>query len=353
MSIGAQGKRWCFTINNPTEEDKFWENDALLNDSFQYLILQEEVGEHGTPHIQGFCILKNKKRGTWLQAHASARGHYEICRGTNQQAADYCRKDDTHKENGLRFEWGHLPERKAAPKHSERLQEAMEEIELVKTGYKRPADIGASSLLMSGFVPAYKLLTQTTMGPYRPDLKIITIIGPPGCGKSYTLYNHFPTAGRAIYGNGGLWWSNPTSDVLLIEEFNGQIPLQKLLQLLDPYPQQIEIKGGMAPLCARVIAITSNVTPDKWYKSETDAPDSDFAQKRNLAIQALYDRLGFAHTTGRQIRKNAYYLEPSIEEGSDEPYEVQIQAIREWLSEKMDDICEDLGAWYTHPSEDD
>lgn len=337
-NIRAQGKRWCFTINNPVDADRFWENEDFLRDTFQYLILQEEVGEHGTPHIQGFCILKSKKRGTWLQAHASERGHYEICRGTDQQASDYCRKDDTHPQGGLRFEWGSLPQRTAAPKHSERLQEAMEEVELVKSGYKRPSEIGASTLLMSGFVPAYKLLTQTVMGPFRPDLKIITIIGPPGCGKSFALYKHFPSAGRALYGNGGLWWSNPTSDVLLIEEFNGQIPLQKLLQLLDPYPQQIEVKGGMAPLCARVIAITSNVTPDKWYKMDEGTGD-DPTSKRNLALQALYDRLGYAHTTGRQIRQNAFYLEPSIEEGSDQPYEEQIHAIREWLMEKLALIC--------------
>ena len=349
--MNAQGKRWCFTINHPTSADSFWENEAFLRANFQYIVLQDEIGEQGTPHIQGFAILKTKKRGTWLQTHCTRRGHYEIARGTNQQAADYCKKDDTHQPDSLRFEWGQLPERAAAPKHQERLQEAMEEVEILKAGYKRPAEVGASTLLMPGYIQAYKLLTQTAMGPWRPDLKIITIIGPPGCGKSYSLFKHFPNAGRACYGNGGLWWSNPTADVLLIEEFNGQIQLQKLLQLLDPYPQQIEFKGGMAPVCAHVIAITSNVTPDKWYRV-SDFDTADDSGKRSLSIQALYDRIGFAKDE-KQIRNNAFYLAPEIQEGEDQPYADQIQAIREWLMDQLDQICSDLGPWYTPPSMDE
>ena len=46
-----QSKRWCFTINNPTDDDKFWENDEQ-REHLEYLIVQQEVGEEGTPHYQ-------------------------------------------------------------------------------------------------------------------------------------------------------------------------------------------------------------------------------------------------------------------------------------------------------------
>ena len=100
-----QAARWCFTINNYTDDDKFWEDDdkkALL----KYIIVQHEVGENGTPHIQGFLILKKRNRMTWLKSNINSRTHWEIARGSDQQAADYCRKDDTHPEGTLRFEWG-------------------------------------------------------------------------------------------------------------------------------------------------------------------------------------------------------------------------------------------------------
>ena len=34
---------------------------------------------------------------------------------------------------------------------------------------------------------------------------------------------------------------------MVFEEFAGQIPLQKMLKLLDPYPMALEVKGGMRP----------------------------------------------------------------------------------------------------------
>ena len=62
----TQCKRWCFTINNPTDDDMFWE-DAEHQEQFSFLAVQYEVGEQGTPHYQGFVILKRKNRLTWLK----------------------------------------------------------------------------------------------------------------------------------------------------------------------------------------------------------------------------------------------------------------------------------------------
>ena len=73
-------KRWCFTINNPTDADKFWENGEQQSE-LEYLIVQEEVGENGTRHYQGFLILKRKNRLTWLKNNLNSRAHWEKTRG--------------------------------------------------------------------------------------------------------------------------------------------------------------------------------------------------------------------------------------------------------------------------------
>ena len=85
----AAATRWCFTINNYTDEDKFWENEEQ-REMIKYLIVQHEVGAQGTPHLQGFLILKKKHRMTWLKSNINGRAHWEKARGTDQQAADYC-----------------------------------------------------------------------------------------------------------------------------------------------------------------------------------------------------------------------------------------------------------------------
>lgn len=96
--------RWCFTLNNPTDQ----EEDHIshwLDEHAQFGVFGREVGAGGTPHLQGFVILKQAQRLSYLRRHVSARAHYERARGTSQQARDYCRKD------GNFSEFGEFPER--------------------------------------------------------------------------------------------------------------------------------------------------------------------------------------------------------------------------------------------------
>lgn len=200
-------KRWCFTINNPTEADVFWndlESTGLVQDKqVDYLILQEEQGEkEHTKHYQGMIIFKDKLTLARLKK-INARAHWEVMRGTPEQARDYCRKDDTY-TGGLRYEYGKIPEREPAPKAAERLAAAAEELDSLKVAYKRPSEIPSMTLMQCGFLPAMKELTADILGPYRPKLRIITLIGPPGSGKSYCIQKFFPQHGRCIVGNNGV-----------------------------------------------------------------------------------------------------------------------------------------------------
>ena len=322
MPQETQVKRWCFTINNPTERDRFWESPDAL-EQLSYIIVQEERGENGTVHYQGFLILKKRNRVTWLKRNMNERAHWEKTRGTDKQAADYCRKDDTHVPGGLRFEHGKPPREK-----KDKEQDAEEMLEQIKAGYKRPTDIPAEILCTRNFISAYKLLTTDVLGPYRPNLKIITLVGPPGCGKSYLINYLFPDCARLIMGNAGFWWQNPCSKVGCIEEFAGQIPLQKMLNLLDPYPQSLEVKGGTRPCLFEVIFITSNSCPEDWYKNKV--PGMPEEAKRQDALLALYDRLGYHPSWhhGALERTCGHYLEPP-QLGAITPE--WIQETRRWL----------------------
>lgn len=298
-------KRWCFTLNNPTEVEQFALNniDQLEGPSLQYIIWQTERGENGTKHIQGFLILKKQQRLSWLQKHISARAHFEVARGNNKQASEYCKKDDTY-TGEYRYEWGELPVTQVK-KRDERLQEAAEELDTLKEVYKRPAEIPSMTLMQCGFIPAMKEITADILGPYRPNLRVITMVGPPGTGKSYCIQKHFPNHGRCICGNSGTWFQNPCAEVMVFEEFCGQIQLQRMLQYLDPYPHALEVKGGMRPAMYTTVVITSNTRPEGWYKG-----DEGFTGKRNDAILALYDRLGYSTGYYVPVRDCGVYLEP-------------------------------------------
>lgn len=316
----AAATRWCFTINNYTDEDKFWENDEQRAE-IKYLIVQHEVGAQGTPHLQGFLILKKKNRMTWLKSNINNRAHWEKARGSDQQAADYCRKDESHPDGSLRVEIGQLRTGTRRLEREDLEDCCIEEMEQVRDCFKQPRDIAVQALMKPGFIAAYNILTSDATGPYRPKLKIITLIGRPGTGKSFTINALFPKIARAQYGNGGLWWVNPCEQAAVIEEFNGQIKLQQMLKLLDPYPMSLEIKGGYRPALFETLFITSNTAPSGWYKAEENSEG-----KRSDALAALYDRLGYV----RLERTCGHYLEA--------PGTLTIVQTRRWFMQNVKHI---------------
>ena len=203
-----------------------------------------------------------------------------------------------------RWRWGTLKECQKRRSREELEETVIEEVDDLKKKFKPAAEINSQVLARPGFLAAYNALTADMLGVYRPNLKIVTMVGPPGTGKSFAINTLFPKAGRAIIGNGGTWFANPTSTVMVFEEFAGQIPLQKMLKLLDPYPMALEVKGGMRPAMYTLAIITSNTRPDGWYRNEEQDG------KRSDALLALWDRLGFSNGTNRCYRTCGTYLEP-------------------------------------------
>lgn len=88
-------RRYVFTINNYTEE----EESAIftlpdVEPSVKGVGAGREVGESGTPHLQGVLFLNAPKRLGAVKAFPGMqRAHLEVMRGTVKQAEDYAKKD--------------------------------------------------------------------------------------------------------------------------------------------------------------------------------------------------------------------------------------------------------------------
>lgn len=88
-------RRWCFTLNNPTLEER----DVLANLPAVYIVYGEEIAPTtGTPHLQGFVIFSRTYRRTQLCGILQA--HWEAAVGTSVQASTYCKKDGNFVERG-------------------------------------------------------------------------------------------------------------------------------------------------------------------------------------------------------------------------------------------------------------
>lgn len=120
MVRDAPAKRWCFTLNNYQPPELTAILDSL--DNFDYLVYGRERGENNTPHLQGFFVLKQKKRLNAIkEIPGFARAHLEKTRGTVDQAVAYCKKD------GDFDEFGELPQTQGSRTDFETLKEWIKE----------------------------------------------------------------------------------------------------------------------------------------------------------------------------------------------------------------------------------
>lgn len=88
---------YCFTINNYTNDD--CAQVILLSDIARYTLVGFEVGEQGTPHIQGYAYFTNALSRSSLSKKID-RASIRKAKGTPEQNYDYCTKDGDYWESG-------------------------------------------------------------------------------------------------------------------------------------------------------------------------------------------------------------------------------------------------------------
>ena len=85
----SPSKHWVFTLNNHTLENV---NEILESSSIKRLSCQEEIGESGTPHLQGYLEFVTKKRP--ISVFKNFKAHWEKCKNIKAAIA-YTQKEDT------------------------------------------------------------------------------------------------------------------------------------------------------------------------------------------------------------------------------------------------------------------
>lgn len=104
----SRAKNWCFTINNYNDSDVLKLETMYEHGHFAYIVFGREVGQNGTPHLQGFVQIKKKLRLNQVKCLISPRAHLEIMlpNSTALAASTYCKKDGDFVELGERVDKG-------------------------------------------------------------------------------------------------------------------------------------------------------------------------------------------------------------------------------------------------------
>jgi hypothetical protein len=92
--------RVCFTLNNPDQEEidqiqKWFEED---NNGLKFGICGQEIGESGTPHLQGFLHSKEDRKKCGINfwknlLPGGKRAHFEGAKGSDEDNEKYCSKE--------------------------------------------------------------------------------------------------------------------------------------------------------------------------------------------------------------------------------------------------------------------
>lgn len=90
--------RWCFTLNNHNEED-ISSIVPVLREKAKLFVIGDEVGENGTPHLQGYVEFLKKVRP--LSLFDTNKIHWTKCRGNRDSNIAYCSKDKVLFTHGM------------------------------------------------------------------------------------------------------------------------------------------------------------------------------------------------------------------------------------------------------------
>lgn len=89
----------CWTFNNYTPETLIKARGAVGVAGIKYICWGIEVGEQGTPHLQGYMQVNHDKYARLQKVMGTC--HMEKQKGDSKQAVDYCKKDGDFSEFGV------------------------------------------------------------------------------------------------------------------------------------------------------------------------------------------------------------------------------------------------------------
>jgi len=246
---------WLFTINNP---DGLIDINDFKGDA-RYLIYQEEIGEDThTHHLQCYVEMKTQKSMLAMKKYFP-QAHWDIRKGTQEQAIAYCSKSDTN--IGGPYEFGTKSVEKGHRSDLDALKADIMKGDSIKQ---------ISEKYFSDFIRYHKGI-ERFIGLHGAKktwkCPITVVIGESGSGKSYYVQNTLLKDYHTYWKDGSMWWPfyEGTENAVVFDEFVGCWNPYEFNRMYDPTPYSVQIKGGNMPFLAKKMVVISNYHPKSWW----------------------------------------------------------------------------------------
>jgi len=272
--VMSRAKRWCFTLNNYASL-----LDPALWEKVSYLVYQEEIGESGTTHLQGYIEFSDPRTLATVRALDGLAGaHFEVAKGSPEQNQNYCRKEEGR--IGGPYEFGELSKG----------QGARNDLVVVRDAIRRGATVG--DLYEEHFAPfvryerAFLNFKRFCQVPRNFKTFVILLVGTPGTGKTRFAYKLMDYLGPSRFivaspKGSGLYFDQYMGETsCLIDEMDGHVMTPTFFNgLCDRYPFTVPVHGTAGlQFVSQFLILTTNYHPKFWWK-------------RGVNLEALYRRI--------------------------------------------------------------
>nr|QRI44123.1 MAG: replication-associated protein [Cressdnaviricota sp.] len=244
----------CFTLNNWTQE----EYDRIASLECRYLVIGKEVGEQGTPHLQGYIEFNGQKTLRTLKKMLP-RCHIESRKGTPKQAANYCKEDGDYIEKGEISKQGERTDltelQTAINERTQTVQQIRQNNPMIYHQYGRTLNTLEDDLMEQTY------RTQKTHGTW--------LWGGTGAGKSHLAFKNFTTNTHYVWKLNDNGWQDgyKQQPTVIIDDFRGTIAYDEMLRMIDSHPNYTVPRRGRAPIpfTSTHVIITSSLPPTEVY----------------------------------------------------------------------------------------
>lgn len=294
-----RSRGWCFTVFN--YENIYNDIIISLNECSTYYIIGKEIcPSTENNHLQGYAYFKNAiTGGSFLKKIIDPEAHIEKAKGSAFQNFEYCSKDKDFVEFGKR------------PKQGERVD--LEELaDKIKSGEKTVKELtednpyayhkfGRTLDKLEGIKKNKVFRKEMTQG--------IWLYGPTGTGKShraFTMFGEFSVSTHYLHTTSEKWWDGyEGQDIVIINDFRGEIPFGELLQLVDKWPYTVPRRYiGPIQFIATKLIITSSMHPDNVYHNIAQTDRIDQLHRRFDIYQCEEDGMTERKTEARERELN-------------------------------------------------
>lgn len=290
-----------------------WALPQPFVDACRYCCIGHEVSpKTGSPHAHLYAAFHEQLTMKRIKALLGVPdAHIEHRWGTRAEARDYVAKEDSRAPGTEFKEHGTLPpEHAGGKKTTSSLSGA---IDLLKAQGMHAVAEEMPDVFVRSFKGLKELSNELRRSTALKPMLVVVVFGDAGVGKSRWVRQQAEACPGGFFElakNGGtlesVWFDGyEGQQCLVLNDFYGKgFQHSMMLRLLDIYPNQFESKGSTILGLWDTVFITSNVSPERWYRNvweESPEKKEAFFRRVHVIIHASRDGWRVLKNAGRTV----------------------------------------------------